>query len=301
MSGSRVGLRLSRRSCSLLGAMAGLLAIASGPAAVPAAAEAPPHTDVMLLFNTNSSLGSELQEAQAGIREVIADVNARLPDVEYGVAEVRDYWPSVYDMEQEEPESKGKPPSYPWKLDQPLTSDPTAVEEAVGRLEASGGGDAPEAYGRALWETDTNPTVGWRADARHIIILVADNVPHDHNLNEGIPESDYAKNEAGVVENPFDTGEELEGTWNIASTVWAAGDNTEFHADLQRLAHDGKTLGEVEFRGEETGYLPYWEHWAALTGGEAVLGSSEELAHALVTTIETRASTPTGVSVRRNP
>jgi hypothetical protein len=285
-------LRLWRRGCSLLAALASLLAIASGAAAVPAAAEAPPHTDVMLLFNTSASMGSELQEAQADIREVITQVKPVLPDVEYGVAEVRDYWPSVYDEEPEEPESKGKPPSFPWKLDQSLTSDATSVEEAVDRLEASGGGDAPEAYGRALWETDTNPNVGWRADARHIIVLVADNVPHDHNLNEGIPEGDYAKNEAGIVENPFDTGEELEGTWNIAGTVWASGDNTEFHADLQRLAHDGKTLGEVEFRGDETGYLPYWEHWASLTGGEAVLGSGEELGHTLVTTIETRASAP---------
>jgi hypothetical protein len=292
VSGSRAGLSLSRRSCSLLGAVAGLLAIASGPAATPAAAEAPAHTDVMLLFNTNAALGSGLQEAEAGIGEVITKVDASLPEVEFGVAEVRDFWPSVYDMEQEEPESKGKPPSYPWKLDQPLTSGRTAVEEAVGRLEASGGGDAPEAYGRALWETDTNPTVGWRSDARHIIILVADNVPHDHNLNEGIPEGDYAKNEAGVVENPFDTGEELEGTWNIAGTAWASGDDTEFHADLQRLAHDGKTLGEVEYRGEETGYLPYWQHWAALTGGDAVLGSSEEFAHTVAEMIETRASTP---------
>jgi hypothetical protein len=273
--------------------MAALLAIASGPAAAPAAAEAPAHTDVMLLFNTNGALGEDLQGIKAEMHEALVKVDAALPEVEFGVAEVRDFWPSEYDMEPEEPEAKGKAPSYPWKLDQTLTSSVTAVEEAVDLLEASGGGDAPEAYGRALWETDTNPTVGWRSDARHIVVLVADNVPHDHNLNEGIPESEFAKNEAtGSVENPFDTGEELSGTWNIPGTVWAAGDNTEFHADLQRLAHDGKTLGEIQYPGDETGYLPYWEHWAGLTGGEAAPGSSEEFAHTLITLIETLATTP---------
>jgi hypothetical protein len=245
----------------------------------------------MLLFDTSGSLGSELAEAKAEIREVIAKVDATLPDVEYGVAEVRDYWPSVYDEDEEEFE--GKAPSYPWKLDQPLTANLEAVQGAIEGLEASGGGDAPEAYGRALWETDTNPNVGWRSDARHVIILVADNVPHDHDLNEGIPESDYAPNEeTGVIENPFDTGEELPGTWNIPGTIWEPGDNTEFHADLQRLAHDGKTLGEVEFEGTETGYLPYWEYWAGLTGGEAVPGASGTLAPKVITMIETRATTP---------
>ena len=81
-----------------------------------------------------------------------------------------------------------------------MTSNQSAVASAIGGLYASGGGDGPEAYGRALWETDTNPTVGWRAGSTSSDRAGRDNVPHDNDLNEGIPESDW------VEESPWDTG-----------------------------------------------------------------------------------------------
>lgn len=280
------------RAFALLGAAVVLLVAVLIAAPARAAAAAPPQTDVMLLFDTSGSMSGELDEAKTEIKNVIAQVNASLPDVQYGVAEVRDFWPSVYDTTEDEAEVEGKAPSYPWKLDQPLTSNQEAVQNAINPLAASGGGDGPESYGRALWETDTNPNVAWRAGARHVIILVADNIPHDNNLNEGLPESEW-------LANPFETGEELDGTWNIPGTTWVAGDNTEFHHDLAQLDRDGKTLGEIEFYGGENGYLPYWQYWAGLTGGEAVNGGSGELATKAVAMIEARASSalppcPTG-------
>jgi hypothetical protein len=262
--------------------MTGLLAVGFGPTVAPAAAETPAHTDVMLVFDTSGSMEGQLQEAKKEIQAVIAHVNATLPDVEYGVTEVKDF-ANAYGNGLEE---------IPWKLDQALTSNAAAISSAIEPLKAFGGGDGPESYGRALWETDTNPNVGWRAGARHIIILVADNVPHDNNLNEGIPESAWAKNEeTGIIENPFNTGEELTGTQNIPGSVWAAGVSTDFQTTLGQLDSDGKTLGMVDFRGTESGYLPYWEYWAGLTGGQALLGGSEELASKVTTLIETRATT----------
>ena len=117
-------------------------------------------------------------------------------------------------------------------------------------------------------------------------------MPHDNNLNEGIPESAWAKNEeTGIIENPFNTGEELTGTQNIPGSVWAAGVSTDFQTTLGQLDSDGKTLGMVDFRGTESGYLPYWEYWAGLTGGQALLGGTGELATKVTTLIETRATT----------
>lgn len=280
------------RTFALLGAIASIAIAVMTLAPARASAAAPPQTDVMFVFDTSGSMSGELNEAKTEIQNVIAQVNASLPSVEYGVAEVRDYWPSVYDSAEDESEVEGKAPSYPWKLDLPLTSSLESVQNAINPLFASGGGDGPESYGRALWETDTNPNVGWRAGARHVIILVADNVPHDVNLNEGLPESEW-------YSNPFNTGEELEGTWNIPGTVWVPGENIEFHHDLAQLNKDGKTLGEIEFYGGEDGYLPYWQYWAGLTGGEAVNGGTGELATKAVSMIEARATSalpacPTG-------
>jgi von Willebrand factor type A domain len=269
---------LSRRYLSLIAAMTGLLAVGFGPTVAPAAAETPAHTDVMLVFDTSGSMEGQLEEAKQEIQEVIAHVNATLPDVQYGVAEVKDY-AKAYGNGPEE---------IPWKLDQALTSNAASISTAIAPLKAFGGGDGPEAYGRALWETDTNPNIGWRAGARHIIILIADNVPHDNNLDEGIPESQWAEEGKPA---PWNTGEELPGTQNIPGSVWGPGVSTDFQTTLGQLNADGKTLGMVDFRGTESGYLPYWEYWAGLTGGQALVGGSKELASKVTTLIETRATT----------
>jgi hypothetical protein len=250
-----------------------------------AEAATPPHTDVMFVFDTSGSMSGELEEAKKEMLAVIANINAKLPDVHYGVAEVRDFWPSIYD---EFPEDEG---IEPWQLDQALTADSAAVQKAIEPLNAHGGGDGPESYGRALWETDTNPNVGWREGAQHVMILIADNVPHDNELNEGVPSTDW-------VVNPFDTGEELPGAWGIPGTVWTPGTNMDFQSIMRQLALDGKPLQDVDFSGE-AGYLPYWEYWASLSGGHALAASSGELAAKLTTSIETGATTglppcPTG-------
>src|ERR1700710_1120496 len=151
MQGRMLAGRLPRRMCTLVAATAALAVAGFGPATGAASASAPAHTDVMFVFDTSGSMGGVLNEAKAEIVEVIGHINATLPDVHYGVSEVRDY-PSS------EAEAGGV--EKPWKLDQPLTSDANAVKSAIEPLFASGGGDFPESYGRALWETDTNPTVG---------------------------------------------------------------------------------------------------------------------------------------------
>ena len=272
-----LGKRLSRRGYGMIAATA-MLAIGFGPMLASADAATPASTDVMLLFDTSGSMGSVLTEAKTEIEGVENHVRSTLPDVQFGVSEVRDFFPSTYDS------GSGSIVDFPWKLDQAITSDNTAVQKAVSGLELGYGGDLPESYGRALWEADTNPTVGWRAGARHIIILVADDVPHDDNLNEGVAEAKW------VTSPTFNTGEELEGAWGITGTQWTAAVNRNFQSTLTELANDGKPLGMVDFRGEESGYLPYWEYWAGLTGGQAVQGGSAELAAKLTSLIESRAT-----------
>jgi hypothetical protein len=268
---------LSRKIYVLLGAAMAVVAMSLG-ASEPARAATPAHTDVMFLFDTSGSMGGELEEAEKEMLSVMNNINAKLPDVQYGVAEVRDYSPSPFTLEIEEPGVK------PWQLDQPLTSNLEAVQKAIEPLKAGGGGDGPESYGRALWETDTNPNVGWREGAQHVIILVADNVPHDQNLNEGLPESAW-------FENPFETGEELPGTWNIPGTVWTPGANLDFQTTMTQLGLDGKPLEDVDFSGPEA-FLHYWEYWAGLSGGHALGAGNTELAAKITTLIETGATTP---------
>ncbi|HUA73353.1 MAG TPA: hypothetical protein VL988_01185 [Solirubrobacteraceae bacterium] len=276
--------RLPRRLYSLLAASVALIAVGYGSAAGTASADTPAHTDVLFLFDTSGSMTNELNEAKEKIAGVMESVSGHLPDVAFGVAFVEDvpgYENGTFTFSESEQEYAADREKA-WALTQPITTDREKVTAAINALTIDYGGDGPEAYGRALWESDTNPTVGWRAGARHEIVLIADNVPHDPNLNEGLPESAWA-------ENPFDTHEEPGGNFGIAGTTWTPGTNLQIRNVAAQLAADGKPLESIEYFGGKN-YLPYWEFWAALSGGQALDGGSGELAATLVNIIETGAT-----------
>jgi hypothetical protein len=280
--------RGARRARTLISCLLALLAVGLCLAPTPAAAAADAEkTDVMFVFDTSGSMDGVLGEAQEEIADVIEHISATVPNTAFGVANVEDI-PGYIDGDLTETKTETEyeeDPEKPWRLDQSVTTEQSKVLAAIQALSgpdiAHYGGDGPEAYGRALWETDTNPQVGWRAGARHEIVLIADQVPHTPNVNEGIPEEDW-------LENPFDTHTEPPGRWGIAGTVWKPGDDIEFQADLQQLAHDGKPLEMVDYHDTEGDYIHYWEHWAGETGGQAIEAqeNGKELSSKLITQIE---------------
>jgi hypothetical protein len=241
-----------------------------------AQADTPAHTDVMFLFDTTGSMGSAINEAQSDIQEAMSQIATSLPDPQFGLAEVNDYNEVINPGEFEYDIGGGHAP---WTLHVPITSNQSQVAEALLSLEAEGGGDGPEAYGRGLFESATNPAVGWRAGARGVIVLIADNVPHDNDLNEGIAPEFFAQ------ESPFDTGVDP-GADNTVGT----GDDLDWQGTvLQRLVTDGKPLEYVDYFGAEE-YVPYWENWTGRTGGTVVQAGSSELAEKIVEAVKRGAS-----------
>jgi hypothetical protein len=285
---------------ALLVAVTMPLAIGFGPA-VASAGAAPEKTDVMFIFDTSGSMGGVLQEAKEGIKKVIEETRATLgPNTAYGVANVEDvpgYESGDTEFSPQSEEAYETDAEKPWHLWQSVTTEVPKVEEAIAKLSgdegvAHAGGDGPEAYGRALWETDTNPQVGWREGARHEIVLIADNVPHTPNVNEGIP-PEFAFTSNDDAEAWPNTGEEPGGRFGIAGTQWVPGDSLEFHKTLEMLDLDGKPLAMVDYfhtgEEEEANYIHYWEYWAKQTGGEALQakeGGTEEFSKELVKIIK---------------
>ena len=100
----------------------------------------------------------------------------------------------------------------------------------------------------------SDPDTRFLRSAVREIILVADNVPHDNELNEGIPQEFW-------VRTPFDTGIDP-GPDNTVGTA----DDVDWQATLQRLNAVGKPLEYVDYQGSES-YVPYWQFWSGITGG----------------------------------
>lgn len=269
-------MRLSVAARWLYAAAVFVLGVAVVAFALPnqARAATPAHTDVMFVFDTTGSMGGAISEAQAEIQEAMTQIGASLPDVQFGLSEVSDYDQVVNPGEFEYGIGEG---FAPWTLHVPITSNQAAISEALLKLEADGGGDSPEAYGRALYESDANPAVGWRPGARGLIVLVADDVPHDNELNEGIPSSVW-------YEAPFNTGVDP-GADNTVGTA----DDLDWQGVLQKLVNDGRPLEFVDYHGFE-GYFPYWQNWTGRTGGSALEAGEENLVAQLVELVKAGAS-----------
>jgi hypothetical protein len=277
-----LGWKLSMRIRCLVAATAALLILGLvGGAATAGATAVPEKTDIMFIFDTSGSMSGVLEEAKEEIETLVSNTDSSLPNVEFGVANVEDipdYNNGSFEArltEREYEESTEKP----WHLWQALTSEEPKVEKAINELSGSEvahyGGDGPEAYGRALYESATNADIGWRTGARHEIVLIADNVPHELNVNEGIP-SEFQFTQEFTDFDPTwpNTGEEPEGAFGIPGTQWKVGESEEFHKTLQKLDAEEKPLAMVDYfhtgQPESETFIHYWEYWAADTGGQAI-------------------------------
>jgi hypothetical protein len=123
----------------------------------------PPDADICFLADTTGSMESALNSVQAGIGSIMADVLIESPNAQFCAAQYKD----TGDV-------------FTFQLDQALTADTTAVQNAAnGWSPASGGGDAAEDQLHALTEM-AGGSPGWRpAPAAHILVWFGDCPGHD--------------------------------------------------------------------------------------------------------------------------
>jgi hypothetical protein len=217
----------------------------------------PAATDVLFVFDTTGSMSGALSEAKAQAAGVMTSLEGRLPDLRFGVAQIKDY---------------GDDPV--WRIEQPLASDRSAVQAAIDGLSAFGGGDSPEAYGTALFQSHHDPGAGWAPGAKHLVVLVADDVPHDGDLDEGVPPE--------IVNQPS--------PWDTGTDPGPNGSGIDWQQELSDFAAGDFTLAFVLYHGVPA-YLPYWNWWAGLTGGQATEStSSTPLGDVLVEIVTASAS-----------
>jgi murein DD-endopeptidase MepM/ murein hydrolase activator NlpD len=123
--------------------------------------------DVFFLADTTGSMGGTLTSVQSGAAAILADT-AGLGDVAYGVGEYRDTGDA-----------------FVYRLNQDITKDTTAVQNAINTWLPDGGGDWEEGQIYALYQVAN--TVAWRPGSTRIIIWFGDAPGHDPS--EGITEA----------------------------------------------------------------------------------------------------------------
>jgi hypothetical protein len=128
---------------------------------------ATPKADVYLLSDTTGSMGSVIDAVKAGVGTIVGNPALAGFDVAYGVGNYRDF-----------PIGEGFS-SYAFAHQLAPTNDLVQVNAAVSTWAADEGQDTPEGQLWALNELSTSPAIGWRSDARRILVWFGDAPGHD--------------------------------------------------------------------------------------------------------------------------
>lgn len=121
--------------------------------------------DVVFVIDATGSMGWLIDEVKERVRDLSDWIRRLVPVTRFGIVAYRD---------EDDPEFLTRV--------QPLTLNIGKVRRFLGRLEARGGGDIPEAIVAGLHKAIED--VGWRSDSKKIIVIVGDAPPHPGDLRE---------------------------------------------------------------------------------------------------------------------
>lgn len=232
-----------------------------------------PKADILFSLDLTGSMGGVLNTAKAEAINIMNQLDSLITDAHYGVVSHMDY-PGTFDSFGYRG-TYGSAPcgDYAYQLNQAVTGDRTAVSNAINALSLACGADGPESYERVVYESYSDPAIAWRTGARRILIMFGDNIPHDNDLNEGVP------GKSGVLTTGGDPGRD---------EVMFTGDDIDLQSALAGMEANDVILFPVWTNGFN---LVYWEHWASLTGGDALLlSSAADLPAAIESLIESSAA-----------
>jgi hypothetical protein len=134
----------------------------------------------VICFDSTGSMGGEIDQVKRQIERIGQTLVTLIPKTRIGICTYRDRGDDYV--------VKGLP----------LTSSIQEVSSYLGRIQASAGGDLPEAVDEGLyWSTSQNQ---FRPTARKVILLFGDAPPHRERLQRCLQiATDFRKHEKGIV------------------------------------------------------------------------------------------------------
>ena len=259
--------------------------------------EMPPQADVVFAFDLTSSMSGVISTAKTNATSIMTQLNALGSDVNFGVMSYMDY-PHSYSSFGYPPVPPYPPGStiaygsavagdYAYILDQAVTSSTSAVSTAINALTIGSGADGPQDYTRIMYESYADSSVNWRSGAKRIVVNFGDNVPHDNNLNAGVPGT------SGTWSTGGDPGRD-----EIILNV----DDLDLQTVLAAMNANGITLleahtsnwivGDGYSGGTSVPVFDYWDYWTGITGGSTYLTSSSTLVTDIVAAVDAVLTVP---------
>ncbi|NLY18187.1 MAG: VWA domain-containing protein [Clostridiaceae bacterium] len=217
----------------------------------------PEKLDILFAYDLTGSMAGIINAAKSSTVQLINKLEELGIDINYGVVSYMDY-PNSYDSYgYSATYGSAEAGDYAYRLDQPITDDTTAVLNAINALTLGDGADTPQNYTRIFYESYSAPNISWRDGAKRVLLNFADAIPHDDNLNEGVP------GKTGVRSTGGDPGRD---------EVMFTSDDLDLQTVLAEMAENKVTLIDTH---ANTIDIEYWNYWTGITGGQTFLIASE--------------------------
>jgi hypothetical protein len=131
--------------------------------------------DVVFVFDLSGSMGGAiLSDVKNKTKWIVDNLPAGM-DVAFGIGSHVDYPHSYNSCAYAVTYGTAATGDYAWNFDQQITSDRTATKNEVDTLVTYYGGDTPEDYVRAVFETQF---FMWRFQAKRIVVMYGDAPAH---------------------------------------------------------------------------------------------------------------------------
>eukprot|EP01105_Mastigella_eilhardi_P002248 TRINITY_DN1271_c1_g1_i1.p1 TRINITY_DN1271_c1_g1~~TRINITY_DN1271_c1_g1_i1.p1 ORF type:complete len:696 (-),score=193.35 TRINITY_DN1271_c1_g1_i1:77-2164(-) len=116
--------------------------------------------DILFCFDTTGSMYSVLQNVRDNVEEACTRLVTEVPDIRIGIMAVGDYCDAAMAYVTKQVD---------------LTADAKKLARFARKVEATGGGDPPEAY---EWGLRQATQMAWREDSSKALVMIGDYFPH---------------------------------------------------------------------------------------------------------------------------
>lgn len=257
-----------------------------------------PRADVIFSFDLTGSMTYVLSTAKSQSIDIMEQLDTVISDANYGVTSHMDY-PGTYSSfgYYGTYGSAAYYGDYAYALNQSITSNSTAVKNAINGLSLGNGDDVPEDYTRVFYESYADTRVGWRPGAKKLLVHFGDSLPHDDNLYEGIPAyAGYSNYSTGG-----DPGRnEIMDVTTDPTRIGVGNDDLDLQDVLAAMKSNNVILLEVHNSGS---YGTLWNNWVNRTGGGfyTIETDGTGLANAILSLVNTSGSNIAELSLATVP
>lgn len=214
-----------------------------------------PKGDIVFAFDLTGSMSGEINVMKTEASNIMTTLDTLVSDAQYGVMSFMDY-PHAYSSYGYSA-TYGDPFSgdYAYNLDLAITGDRPLVTSTINSLTLGWGADEPQDYTRIMYESYSDAAVGWRTGAKRILIILGDALPHDDDLNIGVP------GKSGIRSTGGDPGRN--------EVMDFGGDDLDLQTVLSEMSTNDVTLLFLLGASPYPDAMDYWSYWTGLTGGNA--------------------------------